>query len=521
MIKPPVIEPPTLPAEISTGRSVHQQLKSQIDALETEHQGFASRIHDAEGDITALTTEREDIYVKLARVYLPELTAQSVVDTLKEVQATVRECFNEKQKRRGALVAALKDNRTLRAQEQAKLDQLTSAIEAKAAERAKIEAALAATLRANANYTRACALADASKSPLEQYQARAKAFGDEAKAKSAVYETETLFTYLVKRGYNTEQYSAFAFTRFFDDRVAVAVNFREAKKSYDRLIALPKFIATEITRQQASLDQVVAELRRLENEAAKGSGLDTVIGDGQKLIEKRQATQQSITALDADNAKQGKALQALDNTKDDYHRQALNQLKGFLRGETIVTLKERARATAGTDDDRLVARLEAIDGEISKLKSRATEMKAQEVAAAEKLSKVNRVESWFTKNDYETGRSQFLRGFDAKSALLGFLAGNLTERALQGVFQAQQVFRPEPTYRSSSSYVPTYRSSNSYGSSSGGGSGFGGWGDAFGAIVNVASAVSNIASSSSSSDSGGGSSSDSFSSGGSTTTDSF
>ena len=515
MIKSPVIEPPTLPTEMPTGRAVHQQLKSQIDTLETEHQSFASRIRGAEGDITALTAEREEIYVKLAGVYLPELTAQSVVDTLKEVQATVRECFNEKQKRRATLLAALKDNRTRRAQEQAKLGQLTESIEAKAAERARIEAALAATLRANANYTRARELADASKTPLEQYQARAKAFGDEAKAKSAVYETEALFTYLVKRGYNTEQYSAFAFTRFFDDRVAVAVNFREAKKSYDRLLALPKFIATEITRQQASLDQVVAELQRLENEAAKGSGLDAVIAEGQKLIDKRQATQQSITALDADNAKQGEALQALDNTKDDYHRQALNQLKGFLRGETIVALKERARATAGTDDDRLVARLEAIDDEIGTLKSRTTEMKTQEVAAAEKLSKVNRVESWFTKNDYETSRSQFARGFDAQSALLGFLAGNLTERALQGAFKAQQVFRPEPTYRSSDSYVP---------SSNGGGSGFGGWGDALGAVVNVAGAVLDIASSSSSSSSWGSSSSgssDSCSSGGSTTTDSF
>ena len=345
MTKPPLIEPPDISTDISSGKNVHTQLKNQVCALELEHEGFASHIHDAEGGITRLTAEREDIYARLAGIYLPELTAQSVMDTLREVQATVRECYNEKQKRRATLVESLKENRARRAKEQEKLDQHTGSIEAKAAERTRIETILAETLRANSNYTRARVLADASQSPLQQYKARAKAFSDEAKTKAAVYESENLFKYLVKRGYNTEQYSAFAFTRFFDDRVAAAVNYREAKKSYDRLIALPTFMATEISRQQASLDKAVAELRRMEDETARGSGLETVIAEGQKLIEKRQLVQQSITALDADNSKQGEALQALDNTKDDYHRQALNQLRGFLRGETVVTLKERARAT--------------------------------------------------------------------------------------------------------------------------------------------------------------------------------
>ena len=83
-----------------SGSSVHETIRSKINEVENQHERAEAKVYDGERKISALSDEREGIYLSLATVYLPELEAQDVTRTLTEVQAEVKKIFAEKQEKR-------------------------------------------------------------------------------------------------------------------------------------------------------------------------------------------------------------------------------------------------------------------------------------------------------------------------------------------------------------------------------------------------------------------------------------
>src|SRR3990170_75844 len=88
---------------MTSGSSVYDEISSKISELESKVNTLNRNIYDSENDIDQLTNERERCYIKLAEVYLPDLDAQSVKQTLKEVQRDVEKIFQQKQERRKEL----------------------------------------------------------------------------------------------------------------------------------------------------------------------------------------------------------------------------------------------------------------------------------------------------------------------------------------------------------------------------------------------------------------------------------
>ena len=168
-----------------TGKDVHQSIRTKLEEVEGRHHAFNDRLHEVEGRIEQCTEERQQLYDRLAHLYLPVLDAKSVATTLKEVQETVQNCFNDKQQKRRQLEEALKRNREDRTASQNQLDQASEAIEAKGRERERIEQSIAGLLAANAAYQQSRAIADQSRQALEVYQSRAKSFAEESRAKRA------------------------------------------------------------------------------------------------------------------------------------------------------------------------------------------------------------------------------------------------------------------------------------------------------------------------------------------------
>jgi hypothetical protein len=271
------------------------------------------------------------------------------------------------------------------------------------------------------------------------------------------------------------------------------VGYKEAKKNYDRLSALPQFIQNEITVQENELAGLQSSIAVVQARHAADVGLPEL----QQLSEKAQTAKdeldRQVAQIDESSAKISEELKNLDSTKDTFHREALKRLKEFLKGETLSELRQRAKETPHPDDDTLVRELERIDDDIKEAQDRIKSYKADQAALRERQAELTRVERWFTRNSFNGSRSQFSDNIDIGSLMGGFIAGQLTEAALRHTLQSEQFFGPHSHshFDSGSSH-----SSSDFGSSS--------------------------SSSPSSSDSGGGwSTTDSSSSSGFSTSDSF
>jgi hypothetical protein len=170
-----------------------------------------------------------------------------------------------------------------------------------------------------------------------------------------------------------------------------------------------------------------------------------------------------IDQLDALYKKLDDERKDAENIKGSYYTQAKDKLKAILNGEDIATLKKQAKSTPGTEDDKLVDRLEAIETGITDNKSESKLTAVKRDAIAEKLTGLQKIDRDYSSKEYDSSRSYFERGFDIDSLLKLYLVGKLTHTDMWSKIDNEQKFTPKPTYHSSSDYSsPSHHSTSSY-----------------------------------------------------------
>ncbi len=480
---------------MQTGRELYTNLQEKRRTLEQSENNYSRRLYQCEADIEKFKNEREELFEKLARIYLPSLTAQTLAKTFQEVQSSVAVCFQRKQQRRKELEAGIEKNRLAREAVQNKVAQLDRELEELAKKRADLEGLLTQQLSNNQEYMRWKELGDQACRSISVMRSRAETFNKDAQAKLLAFQTEPLFTYLVKKDYSGRSYRSFPFIRFFDNWVASKVNFNENKRNYDKLQALPGFIETELKNRQEELDNIISAMRAIENSGAAAVGLKPILEKETALLASRKAALEPLPPLDKELAELREDLEALDTEKDSFHLDALSKLKQFLKCESYQDLKKRALATPSPEDEAIVQELEKLEQQIDRCRDDATNLKQAQHEVASQLQQMNRVDDWFRANQFNTYNSRFPSNFNFSDMIAGYLIGSVAEDVFfHSIAQNHQFEAPAH-----------FRGSDSFGSFSSGSSGGGG------------------SSSDNSSFSGGGfSSSDSISSGGGfSTTDSF
>ena len=167
----------------------------------------------------------------------------------------------------------------------------------------------------------------------------------------------------------------------------------------------------------------------------------------------------------------------IDSKKDPYHIQAVQKIKSFLKAEEIADLRSRARQTKGTEDDKIVDRIDEIDIKVREFKDKAKGIKLERDTISKRLDGLRRIEKRFRSQDYDGSYSTFSGGFDINTLLIGYMLGKIDSSDINKQIDSSQHTRSH-SYPSSSDYSSSHSSHDSY--SSGGsfssGSGFGGGG---------------------------------------------
>jgi hypothetical protein len=463
-----------------SGSSVHSKIKSQINEIENEHEKLSSKIYDYEKDINSLMEERENTYGKLAAFYLPEMDAESVKNTLKEVQQEVQLIFEEKQLRRKKVEELMKDSNENKKGLEDKFENITEKLREKGKEHDKIKGAVMKECNEIPKYKEIYSQAGQARGKLEQNKERVDEVQNEAKEKLPAYENNKLFLYLIEKNYGADLYIGNTITKKLDAFVARIIKFDEAKKNYDFLKSMPKLMKEEVDNRQAELDNLVKSLQGMESETGKKYGLQKIIKEGVDFSKERKRISLEIEKLDDEYKNYMAERKELDNTKGEYHQEAIRKLKEYLKGNDIADLKQKARATPGTEDDRAVSRIEEVDKEIRELKDKSKEIRKERDDVGGKLENLKDLQKKYTNNNYDSDNSYFKSGFDINNLLIAYMAGKMShDDAWNEMKSHHEVEEHHSSYSSSSDYHSSYSSHDSGfgggGFSSGGGFGGGGF----------------------------------------------
>ncbi|MBI4441242.1 hypothetical protein HY639_03680 [Candidatus Woesearchaeota archaeon] len=450
---------------MTSGKEVHDEIKKSIRTVEKQHDELSRKVYDAEQRIGSFAAQRENTYNKLATVYLPEMTATSVRQTLHEVQTAVQHLFDEKQAKRRELETVMLDTRKEKQALEEKLEIVDGLLEQKGAERDAIKAKMADELNADKAYTELHELAAKANEQVVQNRKRLETFTEDADKKLVAYQQNPLFMYLVGRACGTPEHAGIPLTKRLDKWVARLINYPIAKQNYDFLLHMPSAIAEEVQRRQAALEGIVGKIRAMEQTVAEKQGLPPVLSEGERLRNERSRILSHIETATAAYHAYATERGKLDDTKDDYHQKAVSQLKDFLKGNTLSELKQRARATRTLEDDNLVTTLEETEQKIRAGKTMIKGLKAEQQELAEKLAGLNKIESKYRNKEFEGSRSYFDSDFDIKSLLTGYLAGKQdVHQVVKKIEDNHHFKRQSSSYSSSSSWGSS--SSSSWGSSS-------------------------------------------------------
>ena len=460
-----------------SGSTIHRKIKDRIVEVEREHSTLSSSVYEYENQIAQVVDERERCYGRLAEIYLPEMTAQAVTQTLKEVQKDVQKIFEEKQHRRKELESLIETAKVKREKLEDKLEDITGQLNKKAAERDGLTARIAVQLQGNTDYVALSNEAKQTNARLEQNKARLQEVERDSEEKLKAYKANAQFIYLANREFGSGNYNAGWLTRIIDSRVAKKIRYSEQKKNYDYLLAMPQLMETEVQRRQEELEAILKRAHEIEQAEAEKHRLPEVLEGGARLGRERNQFMAEVEALDAKYSDYVKERTELDNTKGEYHQEAIRKLKAFLKGRDIGALIEKAEDTPTEEDNRILNRLGEIDARIKTLKYQSKEAKLHRDTVQEKLKGSKEILRKYAQNDFESERSYFDDGFDVEALLLGYVLGRYDYPHVWDRIEDQQHFKPRETYHRRST---TYHRRSTYDSDSGGSSGGGFGGGDFG-----------------------------------------
>ncbi|MFH1802766.1 MAG: hypothetical protein ABH864_04960 [archaeon] len=454
-----------------SGSSALSTLRGKIDEVERDH-GFARRsVEEAEQKLEQLRRQRNDSYVELAQIYLPELDAQAVQSTLEGLRDTAQRAFEAKQDRMGELDRLMQESAVRRDELEGRLNEIGGKIKSLAKTRDETQAIVAQDLGDNQRYQQLIKTADGAKERFARNRARAEVFEKDIRGKIREYEGNELFMYLVGRRFGTEEAKGNWFTRALDLLVAQQVKFGKNKENYDFLVAIPDRIQVEIKRQEQALGNATAEMARIEEDASVRHGLPPILEQGALALETRNNFLEEIDASENAREKYEGARRALDTTRGEFYQGVVGEIASYLEGQSIEELRKRALETPDPRDDHIVERIDGLIRTISAEEGDLPAKREQEQELSRKLCDLRGIKQRFVNKDYESGRSYFDDGLDFDSLLLGFMAGRFSATSINGSIDNSQHFRPRPSYSSSSSSSSSSISSSSFSSGS---SGFGG-----------------------------------------------
>ncbi|HYO23909.1 MAG TPA: hypothetical protein VEQ85_03085, partial [Lacipirellulaceae bacterium] len=426
-----------------SGAAVGHALEQGVLMVRRQLDGHVAGVHALDQQVNDLVARRGGALLELARHYLPNLDAETIEATFAEVRGDLAQVLARKQRREREVQDQVAGAQRESEHQEAELARITDELNAKVAEREKLQALVAERLQGSDEFTRLSEQALVAEQELERNEDRVAEMQAEAKKKLPSYERSRLFKYLYDARYGTPEYQGAGLTRRLDGWVAKMIDYSAARQGYDFLRVTPELMAQEVERRRDQFNDLMQQVEAIEDRVSDELGLTDVMRTGQELGAQRDRAVAAVSASQDALLERQQELIALSGSQNEFYEQALSRMQSFLGSVSPSRLAKESRSTPQREDDAIVAEVTYLSGQLAEADQQGTALARQRQAWDERLAGLQQVLQQFRRAEFDSRRSMFPHSLDAEGAVRGYLEGRMGAADLWSLLQQQQQFAPE------------------------------------------------------------------------------
>ena len=286
---------------------------------------------------------------------------------------------------------------------------------------------------------------DEYSSKIEQAKLRWEDLTAECERKLPAYAENPLYCYLVASKYGSEQYDRAGLARSLDRWVARLCDFEQNRANHLTLLAM----SAELQRGPAGdYDSLLKAAAKKLAQHVSNAELNAGVPRAKEALEKHVAQQSRLKA--SANDLHSRIKKYVDRTDQRYAR-AKQLISDSLANRSSADLVAFVSTTASPEDDVLVTRLVAMRAELDEIKSQRPRLIAQRDRAEREYDRAKSLERSLRSNRYDSGDYEYGGGLDINSMLVGYMAGQLSDRDASSTIGRyrrevpQEVFVSTPT----------------------------------------------------------------------------
>jgi hypothetical protein len=254
--------------------------------------------------------------------------------------------------------------------------------------------------------------------------------------KKVPYESDPLFMYLWRRKLGTSQYRSGFLSRFFDNKVASLIDYRQARANYAMLNEIPERLRGHANRKAEDVQAAEQALLAYEHDRLIKAG-------GGPLTSALSESQARLAACEARVAELRQALSGLDQQHEaiqgsEYkgiYAQALEAMMQNDMSDDIQTLMREAQRTPTREDNALVQRIDALNAAIGKTDQDVARARAEIRELARRRAEIERARMDFRQRGYDYPGTTFRNDSAFRDILGGILQGAVQGMVLGQVLQ--------------------------------------------------------------------------------------
>ncbi|MGE0630517.1 MAG: hypothetical protein AB7O43_22210, partial [Hyphomicrobiaceae bacterium] len=292
-----------------TGRQTLEQIEGAIAKLHNDENALDAAMNSATQQAEQLRQQRAAAFRELARVKLDEMVAGRLVRSLDAAESHARQILESRRLRLSAVhqqrQTAVRELEQAESERQSAAAALEAALNDLEAIRVKAEE----NARATPQWVEAQKAFEAADAVAAEAEKKAAASEAELGAKKKPYDNDPLFSYLWKRGFGTQRYTAGNIVRLVDRQMAKFIGFTGARANYAMLVEIPQRLKEHAKSQRAKADERKAATAAIER--------DAMVALGAVEIERTLAeARHRVAAADETSEKKKSLLKEIDQRRD-------------------------------------------------------------------------------------------------------------------------------------------------------------------------------------------------------------
>ena len=391
--------------------------------------------------IKQLASLRSDEFIELAKVYLPDLSMESIERSFVGVRSELMDIFRQKKLREEELDAAIELAQQTIQQAQEETDRVTAELNSKAEERDQLQEVVSEKLKQIPEYETLTNEAAIAEHRLSQNEDRLEQVQEESSQKLPSYENSRLFMYLYSRKYGTGEYAPRGMVKRLDRWLANYIGYTKARRSYDFMKVTPGLMAAELDRRRKKFDALMDQVEAIEAKVENEVGLTQVIEEGDRLGLKRDELVNQIEDQNLQLESDKSELAESRESKGKHYEDALSRMLNHLEETEEAVLQERARKTAEHKDDRIVADIVELNDLIGELQPEILTLVGRRRTLTEKQAGLDDIVRRFRSSNFDANRSVFPDDFEIGQFVGRYMNNAMDARSLWKKIRHSQKFQ--------------------------------------------------------------------------------